>query len=136
MKTDKCLIGNKRIEDAISEMYDNMSDEKLAKVFTVIRERIAEEGHLVVAVKAGANGVIELRPVKTSDGKQWFAAFTSFDEQMKMKSGVMSQFTVEIAKLFDMVLQSEEIDGIMINPWDKAIKLDKNMIRLIAGFEQ
>lgn len=129
MEKDKNLLGNKRIEDAIAKMYQNLTDETLTKVLYVIRDRIKEMGHLIVAVKPGNNG-LELRTVTTPDGLKWFAAFTSFDEEMKKKEDMVSGFTAEISSLFDTALNAKDICGIIINPWDKALKLSKELIEL------
>lgn len=133
MDQDKTLIGNKLIENALIKMYKNLNDKNLADVLTVIRKRMNDGGHFVVAVKYGTENSMELRPVSTPDGKRWFAAFTSFDEELKKSDPVVSGFTAEISKLFDIALGSDEITGIIINPWDKALKLDKNTIKLIKG---
>lgn len=126
-------MGNKLIEDAVREMYKALNEDKLAKVLTLIRKRMTDGGHFVVAVKAGDSGSLELRPVTTPDGSKWFAAFTGFEEELKKNDEIVSGFTAEISKLFDITLASDNISGIIINPWDKAVKLDKNMIMLIKG---
>lgn len=131
MKQDSSLTGNKLIKESIIKMYKNLTDENLAAVLTVIRKRSNEGGHFVVAVKAGDKNTFELRPVVTPDGGKWFAAFTDFDEELKKTDEVVSGFTAEISKLFDVALSSDEIRGVILNPWDKALKLDKTMIRLI-----
>lgn len=131
MGKDKNLLGNKRIEDAIAEMYKNLTEEKLAKVLYVLRDRAKEGGHLVVAIKPGDSNRFDLRTITTPDGKKWFAAFTSFDEELKKKENIVSGFTAEITGLFDTVLNSDEITGLIINPWDKALKLTKAHIEVI-----
>lgn len=133
MEKDKNLLGNKLIEDAISDMYKNMSDERLAKVLTTIRSRMMDGGHLVVAVKPSETEGLELRPVRLQDGTKWFAAFTSMDEEIKRQDTFISGFTAEISMLFNTALQVDEVSGIIINPWDKALKLDKQLIRLLGS---
>lgn len=131
MEKDKNLLGNKRIEDAIAALYKNTDEERLAKVLYTIRDRINENGHLVVAVKPGEGAGLELRPVSTPDGKSWFAAFTSINEELKKKEEIVSGFTAEISKLFEITLASENVSGVIINPWDKALKLTKQHIELL-----
>ena len=129
MEKDKNLLGNKRIEDAITKMYQNLTDENLSNVLYVIRDRIKENGHLIVAVKPGNNG-LEMRTVVSPDGMKWFAAFTSFDEELKKKEDMVSGFTAEISSLLDITLDAKDVSGIIINPWDKALKLSKELIEL------
>ena len=45
----------------------------------------------------------------------------------------MSAFTAKISQLFQMVLEEEKIDGLILNPWNRTIMLDKNLIRIIIG---
>lgn len=133
MERDQNLLGNKLIEDAIKEMYKSKTDEHLAKVLYKLRDRMTDGGHLVVAVKPGQGEHLELRPVRTPDGNTWFAAFTSFEEELKKKDEMVSGFTAEIAQLFDIALQTETVAGVIINPWDKALKLDKRIIELVMN---
>lgn len=130
MEKDKNLLGNKLIEDAISDMYKDMTDEKLTKVIYTIKNRIKDNGHLVVAVKPGNLEGLELRTVSTPDGKKWFAAFTSFNEELKKKESMVSGFTAEIDKIFETALNSQAIEGVIINPWDRALKLNRELIKL------
>lgn len=44
-----------------------------------------------------------------------------------------STFLTDIDKLFETVLQVEGIQGIILNPWNRTIMLDKNLIRVILG---
>lgn len=134
MKKDETLEGNEIITAALNDMYDSLTDENLARVLTAIRSRMNEKGHFVVAVSAGQNNTsFDLRPVSTPDGKRWFAAFTDFDEELKKTDSVVSGFTAEISGIFRTALASEGISGVIINPWDKALKLDRNLIRVIRG---
>ena len=65
-----------------------------------------------------------------------FAAYTSFEEQMKGSNAVMSAFTAEIGKLFQMALQTEKIEGVILNPWNRTLMLNKNLIHIVVGTEQ
>lgn len=42
----------------------------------------------------------------------------------------------DIRKLFESALQVEEIEGIIINPWNRTIMLSKVLIKIILGVEQ
>ena len=71
--------------------------------------------------------------VQTADGARWWYAFTSFEQEMKGAEAVQSTFLVEIEKLFDAALTVPEISGVILNPWDRTLQLDKNLIRIIKG---
>lgn len=36
-------------------------------------------------------------------------------------------------KLFDAALTVKEISGVILNPWNRTIQLDKTLIRIIKG---
>lgn len=133
MNKDINLVGNEAIVDAIVSMYDNLTDETYAYVLTLIRRRMQEGGHFVVAVNTGENDMMAMRPVKTKDGKSWFAVFTDFEEELKGKDRIMSGFTAKISQIFQLALSSEGIQGVILNPWEKPLKLDKNIMQLIVG---
>ena len=76
---------------------------------------------------------MQLKAVKTGDGKIWWTAFTSFDEELKGADSVMSTFMTDIRKLFVSALEVDDIEGIIINPWNRTIMLDKNLINIILG---
>ena len=106
----------------------------LAHTLTVIRRRIKEHGQLVVAVEPNLGSEqMQLRAIRTADGASWWYAFTSFDEEMKGAEPVQSTFLVDMEKLFDAALAVPEISGIILNPWNRTIQLDKTLIRIIKG---
>ena len=45
----------------------------------------------------------------------------------------MSTFLTDIEKLFTSALSVEVIDGVIINPWNRTLMLDKNLIRIVRG---
>ena len=131
---DEGLKGNERIEDAIFALQKEATQEQLAHTLTVIRRRMKEGGQLIVAVEPDpAQAQMKLQTVRTPDGKIWWTAFTSFEEELKGGDSVKSTFLTDIDKLFETVLQVEKIQGIILNPWNRTIMLDKNLIRVILG---
>ena len=76
---------------------------------------------------------MKLQTVKTADGVSWWAAFTSFDEELKGAGSVMSTFLSDIGKLFETALEVPEINGIILNPWNRTIMLDKELIKIIMS---
>ena len=45
----------------------------------------------------------------------------------------MSTFLTGIEQAFRAVLAAEGAKGIIVNPWNRTIMLDKNLIRIILG---
>ncbi len=129
---DEGLIGNDKIEEAVLALQNEPSQEILAHTLTVIRRRMKEGGQLVVAVEPSLESTqMKLQTVKTADGALWWSAFTSFDEELKGADSVKSTFLTDIDKLFDAVFDAEGISGVIINPWNRTIMLDRELIRII-----
>ena len=104
MDRDLVLQGNERIENAIRQLQKEPTQEMLAHALTVVRKRMKEAGHLIVAL-----------------------------EQMKGSYAVMSAFTAEIDKIFQTTLQTKEVEGLILNPWDCTMMLSKHLIHIIVG---
>ena len=133
-KMDEGLQGNEKIEQAIRELQQAPSGEELAHTLTVVRRRMKEGGQFILAVEPPrGDGKIQIQAIQTADGQQWWAAFTSFEEELKGGGSVQSTFLTDIDQLFHSALQVNEIEGIILNPWNRTIMLDKNLINIILG---
>lgn len=134
ISTDEELKDNERMERAILSLQQNPTQEMLAHALTVVRRRMQAHGQLIVAVEPSVgNQQMRLQAIQTDDGKKWWAAFTSFDEELKGGGSVMSTFLTDMEKLFVSALSVDEIEGVIINPWNRTLMLDKNLIRIIRG---
>lgn len=134
ISTDEGLKDNERMEQAILSLQQNPTQEMLAHALTVVRRRMQAHGQLIVAVEPSVgNQQMRLQAIQTDDGKKWWAAFTSFDEELKGGGSVMSTFLADMEKLFVSALSVDEIEGVIINPWNRTLMLDKNLIRIIRG---
>ena len=79
---DEGLRGNEKIEEAIAALQQELSADMLAHTLTVVRRRMREQGQFILALETpGADEQLKVRAVKTEDGKLWWAAFTSFEEE-------------------------------------------------------
>lgn len=131
---DKALQGNEKIEAAIAALQKEATEEMLAHALTVLRRRMKEQAQLIIGVDPPkGDGKINLQAIQTRDGKQWWAAFTSFDEELKGSNQIMSTFTADIDKIFQSALQEPSIEGVIINPWNRTIMLNKALINIILG---
>ena len=134
LPTDEGLQGNEKIETAIAALQQEATEEMLAHTLTVIRRRMRENGQLIVAVEQPeGNALVKIQAVKTEDGAQWWAVFTSFEEEVKGSGSVMSTFLADMHQLFTAALPVDEIKGIIINPWNRTLMLDKNLLHIILG---
>lgn len=135
-KIDTGLQGNEKIETAIAGLQKEPTQEMLAHTLTVIRRRMQEEGQLIIAVEPPkGDGQIKLQAIKTEDGKKWWAAFTGFEEELKGGGSVQSTFMTEMKRLFESAISVDEIEGIIINPWNRTIMLNKTLLTIILGIE-
>ena len=130
--TDEGLQGNEAIERAIAALQKEPTQEQLAHTLTVIRRRMQEGGQVIVAVEPQPlQARMHLQTIKTADGKIWWSAFTSFEEELKGADQIKSTFLSGIRQLFETALTVPEIAGVILNPWNRTIQLDKHLIQII-----
>ena len=128
---DEGLKGNEKIEEAIAALQQEATPEMLAHALTVIRKRVRENGQVIVAVEPPTgDGQIRLQAVKAGEDT-WFAAFTGFEEELKGGDRVKSTFLADMEQLFTMELQAEGIQGVILNPWNRTLMLDKTLIKIL-----
>ena len=128
---DEGLKDNEKIEEAIAALQQEATPEMLAHALTVIRRRVRENGQLIVAVEPPAgDGQVRLQAVKAGEGT-WFAAFTGCVEELKGGDRVKSTFLADMEQLFTMALQAEGIQGVILNPWNRTLMLDKTLIKIL-----
>ena len=136
-KIDEGLQGNEKIETAIAALQQEPSEEMLAHTLTVIRRRMKEGGQFIIAVEPPkGDDQMQVQAIQTPDGNRWWAAFTSFEEELKGSGSVMSTFLTGMEQAFRTVLMAEEVNGIIVNPWNRTIMIDKNLIRIILGEQE
>ena len=136
-KIDEGLQGNEKIETAIAALQQEPSEEMLAHTLTVLRRRMKEGGQFIIAVEPPkGDDQMQVQAIQTPDGNRWWAAFTSFEEELKGSGSVMSTFLTGMEQAFRTVLMAEEVNGIIVNPWNRTIMLDKNLIRIILGEQE
>ena len=134
-QVDESLQGNEKVETAIMALQQEPTGEMLAHTLTVIRRRMRENGQLILALEAPAGEMMQVQAIQTKDGQRWWAAFTGFEEELKGGGSVMSTFLTDMEQLFRKALLEDEIQGVILNPWQKTLMLDKTLIRIILGEE-
>ena len=120
LNVDEGLRGNEQIEEAIAALQQEPSQEMLAHTLTCIRRRMNENGQVIIAVE----------PPVGDQGMQVQAVQT---EEIKGSEGVMSTFLTDMGHLFTSALEVEEISGIILNPWNRTLMLNKKLINIILG---
>ncbi|MBC8562015.1 SseB family protein [Jutongia huaianensis] len=133
-ETDPGLQENERIEAAIAGLQQEASPERLAHTLTVIRQRMREGGQFIIAVEPPkGDDQLRIQAVRTENGQSWWTVFSSFEEELKGSDSVKSTFLTDIGQLFTQAVQTEEIQGIILNPWNRTLMLDKALIQVILG---
>ena len=133
-KIDEGLQGNEKIETAIAALQQEASEEMLAHTLTVIRRRMKEGGQFIIAVEPPTGGgQMQIQAVQTPDGNSWWAALASFEEELKGSGSVMSTFLTDMEQLFRMTLTADGIEGVILNPWNRTLMLDKRFLHIILG---
>ncbi|MCQ2501583.1 MAG: SseB family protein [Lachnospiraceae bacterium] len=128
----KELEGNEKIEEAILAVQKTPSNETLAQALTAIRRQMVAGAHLIVSVdQIPEEEQLSLRTIDTADGKRWFAAFTGYEEQLMGSNPIMSTFTAPIGQLLETTLAAEMVDGVILNPWNRTMALNKQLIAFI-----
>lgn len=144
---------NKMIEDAIDQYYvQNNKDGMLVSMKTLLIS-IEQGGELVVpyitthsilseeqlnsinigdAFTLNHDVKLKLETVKDVKGNEWMGVFTSTNEMHKGSSGNV-QINQSILSILKSVLDLEEVNGIVINPFGKHIQISKNMIALLIS---
>ena len=142
---DEGLIGNEKIEEAIAALQQEPNEALLAHALTVIRRRMREHGQVILAVDmpqdqnrmrqmmADPATPMQIQAMQTADGKAWWVAFTSFEEELRGADQVKSTFLADLEQIFRTALTVNEIEGIILNPWNRTLMLNKNLIRIMLG---
>ena len=144
---------NEMIEDAIDKYYVQNNKDGMLEFMKTLLISIEQGGELVVPYitthsilsKEQLNSIsigdaftlnhdvkLKLETVKDVKGNEWMGVFTSTNEMQKGSSGNV-QINQSILSILKSVLDLEEVNGIVINPFGKHIQISKNMIVLLIS---
>lgn len=147
------LNTNQMIEKAIDQYYVHNDKEGMILFMDMLLNAIKQGGELVVPYitknsflsKEQINSInigdtftldhdvkLKMETVKDASGKEWLGVFTSSNEMHKGSSGNV-QINQAILSILKLVLNWEEINGIVINPFGKYMQVSKAMILLLIS---
>lgn len=150
---DDFPYSNKMIEDAIDQYYVQNNKDGMLVFMKTLLISIEQGGELVVpyitthsilseeqlnsinigdAFTLNHDVKLKLETVKDVKGNEWMGVFTSTNEMHKGSSGNV-QINQLILSILKSVLDLEEVNGIVINPFGKHIQINKNMIALLIS---
>ena len=78
---------------------------------------------------------LKMETVKDAEQNEWLGVFTSSDEVNKGSTGNV-QMNQSVLSIFHIALKWSRINGIVINPFGKYVRMTKEIIRLLLdGYE-
>ena len=144
---------NQMIEKAINQYYVHNDKEGMILFIDMMINTMKQGGEFIVPYitknsflsKEQINSInigdiftldhdvkLKMETVKDASGKEWLGVFTSSNEMHKGSSGNV-QINQSILSILKLVLNWEEIDGIVINPFGKYMQVSKAMILLLIS---
>ena len=131
---DPTLKKNERITEVIHMFHQEPTERLLLAVILAVREIMQQDGHLVFPADIGAdeNGNLTFG-FKTMewDGCTAIVAFTDPEELKKgPQTDAVSQF---MEPMLAQILDTEDMGGIVLNPWGEAMFLDRDDITVILN---
>ena len=130
--SDPTLAGNEQIEEVIRLFHQQQPPELLTAICLAIRERMDKDGHFIfpadITEDEDGNTLFSFKTIDLEIGPA-LVAFTSLDEKEKAPpSGAVSQF---IDSVLEPLMQMDEIQGLILNPWGESLFLGKEEIGVI-----
>ena len=144
-------FGNEELVAAMSAAHEEGGDEATIKVLDLLIRKIAEGGEIVLPVQLSPSAYdmlgdlnkitagdtvtsteeICMKPqtLTDKDGGIWYVVFTDYEEAGKGEaSSTVNQLLKEIVKV---ALEDEGKMGLIVNPWEDPITLNKEMLKMI-----
>ena len=123
----------KGLEESILRFSDERNQENLNKIFASIEELINNGGGLLLAAdpagEKDGQQQINLKFLKTEEGKSYAAAFTNVEEQKAGNEGQQSSAVLlPVAELLQIAANHPHSDGVVINPFSNSFILLKEAI--------
>lgn len=147
----KDSFGNEELVAAMVAAHQDGSKENYIRVLDLIAKRIAEGGEFILPVQmsqsafdmlgdlnkvkvgdtlqSSENIRMKLQTITDNDGKLWYVAFTDYKEAGKGEGS--SSVNQPIKDILKVAMASEEKEGLILNPWENPIFLNKDMLRMV-----
>lgn len=128
--------------EAVEHLREEGSMEALTGVLKVINSMISTGMQIITPIDIAGeigDGEVKAEDIEfkhlTMDGKvKYLAAFTSMDEHKKGPEG--AALFMPVKELADTVTASDDIEGIVINPWSSSFILSKDLISILNDMDK
>ena len=127
------LEGNVEIEAAIDAYYADSCRDTLAAVLCSIRERMKDDGHLIIPARHDGKKKHTLRFVLSEDGTRWPVVFTSTEEYEKSDK---QEGAIDTIYSLLMLRRAADMPGFIINPWGQSFMLTGDLAELILKADE
>ncbi|MSC86183.1 hypothetical protein EAI89_20275 [Eubacterium sp. am_0171] len=156
-KSDERMQGNELIENAIDNLYEMQDNDSFVDVITALCFRMKRNGcGMVPFVTVGGTMFPDLDvsslkkgdvvtldhevrfrmdTVAAGDGVEWFYIFTS-EEEMHKKPVPEVIMEIPFADIFDIAGKNDKVAGVVINPFGRYFKADREVIECINAVFQ
>ena len=141
MNREECKDNNREKSPLIQNIVDTMdiflgerSWDNLTMVLEAVRNAMNEGEKLVIPIETPPessepdDGII-MRTLPVEGEKQYVACFTSVEELEKGQP--TDHFNADIKFFLDEVFMNPAAGGIIINPWNQGVMVDRELIELI-----
>ena len=141
MNREECKDNNREQSSLMQNIVDTMdiflgerSWDNLTMVLEAVRNAMNEGEKLVIPIETPPDasepddGII-MRTLPVEGEKQYVACFTSVEELEKGQP--TDHFDADIQSFLDEVFMNPSAGGIIINPWNQGIMVDRELIELI-----
>ena len=129
------------LEQAIAELTAAPTNEKMFMVLQLLGDLMSEDGEVLVPADkvpdllgSGEDDRIQFRMLQAGDGSALLVCFTS---QAQMELGESTNaVNLPFMQVLMTALSSEQEVGIVINPWGKPFRLNRQLMEILAQMRE
>ncbi len=116
----------------MTELCKGIISDKTFFISVNLTERMLEKygkNHIVKSDLTDDDIEFSINTLKMAGGESLLPAFTSMEQAAK--GGETDTFEVDIYQFFDMLMDNPDVEYAIINPFDKAALVDKNLAAVL-----
>lgn len=130
---DLALLGNERIEEAISHYYKTENTEQLQAALEVLQERMREGGHLLLPVEYLDEDAAQYRMLTITMANGLPAAVAFTDETEIARGPKTEAISYGIQEALEAVRDNTGLSALVLNPWGRSLVISKRLITALLS---